>query len=529
MIQEEYSFKDLSFSSKLIRDLIDGREELFSLINTPFNLSQLGEQIKQKKFCEEGRKKLVTAIQQQNSNIELSSLTSENIQALSASNSYTITTGHQLNLLTGPLYSIYKIAQVIVIAQEAKKLFPENHFVPVFWMATEDHDFEEINHIHLFGDQISWEGDGIKDKVVGRIETNSIQQFIDRVLEKYQDEEKQLLIKTITNHYLQHNTLASAHRAIVNVLFNEYGIVIIDGDDPQLKQSFTSIAKQEVLDGFVYEQVGQANLKLDELNYHQQVFVRDCNLFYINDAGVRFRIEKEDEKFKLEDSWLSKEDLITLIEQSPEKFSPNALMRPMYQEKILPNLLYVGGGGEIAYWLQLKAAFERVDLTFPLLRVRDSLLLLTEKMKAQFAALEVDLKDLKENIDLLVKNRVVEQSESDLQLTDAQVQIMKAKSMIFEKVHSVNPGLEQMVEAEFVKMIKAIERIEEKLIKAEKGKHDQLIKNLKKLQQLVYPNGGFQERYENFLPYFLNNNHIISDILSNLTADPKPKIKILTI
>ncbi len=528
MIKSDYSFSELKFSSQLVRDLIEESPKVEPFLNTFFDLDHVYKQIEAKSFSAERRSTLVQALFRQNDQINLSGQTKANIESLNEETTYTITTGHQLNLLTGPLYSIYKVAQVLSITQQLNKQHSGNQFIPVFWMATEDHDFEEINHIHLFGQKFEWNKADQENVIAGRINTVGINGFIDQIDEKFADPDAKEIVRKFLEAYQSTKSLAAATRFLMNMLFGDKGLVIIDGDDLELKALFKPIFKKEVQESLTYTKVNEVNKELDLAGYHQQVYVRECNLFFIDESGVRHRILLEDDSFKFANREFSKEQLLDAIESNPENFSPNALLRPVYQESILPNLAYIGGGGEIAYWLQLKSVFNALNLTYPLLKVRDSILILNSKQQQLLNENEIDLLDLKIGVDHLIKDMALEEANPAIDLTSPRKLIAEAESSIKEKANKINPGLTNMVEAEFSKFAKSLERIESKLIKAEKSKFEGLEKKLDKIKNQIYPNGGFQERYENFIPYMIKYPNFIEEIIELIPANDSTKIRVLT-
>ncbi|MCB9223463.1 MAG: bacillithiol biosynthesis cysteine-adding enzyme BshC [Crocinitomicaceae bacterium] len=529
MLKSNYSFEELKFSSQLIRDLIEEKNTVEPLVTEFFDLAKIETIIRSKEYSSEIRKDLVSALRLQNQEIKLSDASKRNIDLLANENTFTITTGHQLNLLTGPLYTIYKILEVVSLTNELNDRFTEYDFVPVFWLATEDHDFEEINHINLFKEKISWNKDDQNDVIVGRLKTDSMSEFLSLVEDKFHDPAAQQVIKKLTSFYKENGDLAAATRALYNDLFGSYGLVILDGDDPALKSHFTRIMQREVEEEIGYECVMKTNEYLENNGFHQQVFVRGCNLFQIKENGQRVRVAKEDGGLSIGDEIYSAEDLSEMIADQPGSFSPNALFRPLYQETILPNLAYVGGGGEIGYWLQLGELFNMVELQMPLLRVRDSVLLYTQKQKELLDNLDVDLLDLRIGVDQLIKDIAINQAEAELHLEDANAFMIKAKDSILDKVAQIDPGLHSMVEAEFAKMNKTIEKIEARLIKSEKLKHEKTQQQLVKLRDAFFPEGSFQERYENFLLYIIRDADFIQKILSNLKADNTPFIRTIEI
>jgi bacillithiol biosynthesis cysteine-adding enzyme BshC len=527
MLKAYYSFDELKFSSVLIRDLINEKPNIEKYVNRFFDLDGIGQQMEERKFTSEQRSVLVDALKKQSSLGRLSEESNLSISLLAKENTYTITTGHQLNMLTGPLYSIYKIGQVIQICKALRIKYPQNNFVPVFWMATEDHDFEEINHINLFGQKITWNKSDQKDVIAGRIKLNGIESFVSEIEGKYQNPAVKENLDTFLSTYKSSATMAEATRKLVDYLFGKEGIVIIDGDDAQLKKSFQQIAIKEVEDLQVEKTVEATNKTLASEDYHQQVYVRECNLFYIKSDGVRERVKFENEHFIIGEASYTIAEIKDLINRAPQNFSPNALMRPLYQEQILPNLAYVGGGGEIAYWLQLKSTFEAFNIAFPMLRVRDSILLTRQNEVDLMNELSLELMDLKIGVHHILKEMATENAKGELDLAEIKDSLYQTQQALIMKADKVQKGMDSMISAEFAKFSKSIERIEGKMLKAEKGKFEKTQKQIQKITDRYFPNGGFQERYENVLPYFLSDPDFVAKLIPKLQAEKTPVIRLI--
>lgn len=526
MIKKSYSFSEFGFSSKIIRDLTDEKDNVKPFVKDFFAYEKLGDCIDDKAFSHKKRQVLYESLIEQNEDVILSSETRNNIKSLKDEKTFTITTGHQLNLLTGPLYSIYKIIQVIVWVKELSVKFPKTHFVPVFWMATEDHDFEEINHVHLFNSKIEWNKLKQDDFVAGKIKTKDFGDFENQILDKFSDEKLKTKIERLLSHYKSTN-LATATRLLINDLFGEYGLVIIDGDDDSLKEEFFSIIERELNENITFNKVTETNTKLDEAGYHSQVHLRKCNLFYIKDRETRHRIVKVENGFEIDSKFYLKSDLVAVAKQFPERFSPNALMRPLYQETILPNLVYFGGGGEIAYWLQLKELFNELNLPYPLLRVRDSYLLLPEKQIDLMDKLNYSVLELKQNMDDIAKAYTKQNATSDISMIEEVELFNQLKSKLNLKVENKDLGIQRFIEGELVKIENQLDKIEKKLVQNEKKNLEQSIKQIKKLKEKIYPKNGFQERYENVLQYFSNDNFIHAikkEAEQSLTVQPQIKV-----
>lgn len=507
MIKKQYSFKEFSFSSQLIRDLIDKNKQIKPFVTDFFSIEQIKKQIEQKEFTSKQREVLVDCLEKQNLNIELTKASKSNIELLKQSNTYTITTGHQLNILTGPLYSIYKVLQVIVWCEKLNQTDNLNKFVPIFWMATEDHDFDEINHINLFNQKIEWKKNNQINYIAGAIETddNFNHQFKQKVLDLFKDESLKKKVEHLLSYYNNTN-LATASRQLLNDLFGEFGLIIIDGNDPQLKQQFLPVIQQELSKNITYNTVSLTNEKLTYLGYHQQVFLRECNLFYIENKATRHRIIKTELGFNINSKEFTVSELVKEAETYPERFSPNALLRPVYQETVLPNIVYIGGGGEIAYWLQLKTLFNQLQLVFPLLRVRDSYVLMNQKQTNQIKELNLSILDLKQPFDDLIKQYI--KTKNNINFDKENLLLNELKTLLQQKINKKDVGLFRFIESEVTKMNNQLNKIEKKILQSEKKQQEQLVHQIKKLKEKIYPNNGFQERFENFIQYVYQPNFI---------------------
>lgn len=525
MLQKEYLFEELKMSSKLVRDIVNHKDSLKALVGDFYSLENIQKRAASKNHALEARNILVDVLNQQYGDVVVSNATQLNIESLQHPNTFTITTGHQLNLMGGHLYYIYKIAQIINVAKELNSRADGNKYVPIFWMATEDHDFAEINHINLFNQKITWEKQSPHDEVTGRISTEGLNQELQKIESLFQDDSVLAKVRELTHIYKSTKNLAQASRLLVNHLFGEHGIVVIDGDDPKLKSLFKQYMLLEVNEEVGFKTVTATNQYLEKELYHEQVHVRECNLFYIDEHNVRHRIVKESSQFNINGKHFSRKEIAAEIEEFPERFSPNALYRPLYQEVVLPNLAYIGGGGEIAYWLQLKALFEAQGIEMPLIQLRDSILIVDSNQKELLDNLDLSLLDIKLGVDQIIKEITLSTSKEELHIDLGPLEQMR--TTILEQGEKINPGLKGMIEAEFSKISKSIEKIEAKLMKEEKGKHDQLHNKLIKVREKFFPQGGFQERHENFIPYYTKYPDFTSKILSILIPENEAKIRLI--
>lgn len=510
-------------ASGLFTDLSNAltyNQEAFAhLLAAPFSLEAFEAQIQRKTqhFNTAKRQVLVSALQKQYAGFPSAPEVDANIASLGDNNTFTVTTGHQLNLLTGPVYFIYKILHTIRLAEELTAKYPEQKFVPVYWMATEDHDFAEINHTRLFGKNISWDEE--QGGPVGEYELSgwdTVKDTISAFFQNNLDSE----VHAILAQYNGKN-LSEATKSLVHALFSRYGLVIVEPNDKALKQEFVPVMKQEILESFAEKAVQETNAKIEEMGYKTQVFAREINLFYIQ-KGIRERLVLENGKINvLGLGTFSREEIAHQMEQSPEKFSPNVVLRPVYQECILPNLAYIGGGGEIAYWLQFKAAFDACNIPFPLVQVRNSLQLIDANTQKKMAKLRLETKDIFTELNELKRLYVLENSGEELDFAQLDAISIQLSNQITAQVSQVDPALQSFAAAEVVKLEKQVEGIKAKLIKQQKSRFDNAMKQLEDIHEKMFPQNGVQERKDNFFSFCADGN--VFSLLENLKSAIDPE------
>lgn len=434
---------------------------------------------------------------------ELSESQKENLDKFKLDNTVTITTGHQLNLFTGPLYFFYKILQTIKCCEFMNERHPEYNFVPVFWMATEDHDFEEINHFYFKNEKFTWERDF--GNAVGRMNLNGIEKVFESFAGNLnQSKNAKELKELIQSSYLNAENLTEATQKLVQALFNEWGLLMLDADDSRLKKLMIPAFTEDLIDNKAFEVVGETNQRLIDKDYKLQVHPREINLFYLAD-GVRERIVEEDGVFEVLNTELrfSKEEILEELKNSPEKFSPNVILRPLYQETILPNIAYIGGSGEMAYWLQLKDFFESQKVLFPVLIVRNSLLILSEKQNSKLEKLGLEYQVLFSDKSELINNYIQENLGVEIDFKQYEVQLNEMFSKLTEKAIQTDVTFSKMVDAQRTKQLRGFDKMKKRLIKAEKIRQSDRVEQLKELYDAVYPNSSLQERIVNFSELYL--------------------------
>ncbi|MCC6289238.1 MAG: bacillithiol biosynthesis cysteine-adding enzyme BshC [Chitinophagaceae bacterium] len=468
--------------------------------NTP-DLQGLHNAITDKKNKSVNRELLVEALTEQYKNIDTSEKVLANIQQLSLENTFTICTAHQPNIFTGYLYFVYKILHAVKIAEELKSKFPENNYVPVYYMGSEDNDIEELNHINLNGDRLTWQT--TQSGSVGRMHTKGIAEVIEQISGRLSIfPHGPALIAVLKDAYLTSSTIQEATLKLVNFLFKAYGVVVLIADTPVLKKQMIPVFKDDLFNHKPKNIVEATARRLSE-KYHIQVTPRDINLFYMKD-NLRERIVKDDNGFRINNTeiYFTKEAMEKELENNPQRFSPNVVLRGLYQETILPDIAFIGGGSEIAYWLELKDLFIHYNIPFPVLIVRNSFLIIEEKMAELAGKLRIDDELLFDDANTIFSTLVKAQSHQQLSVKKESAALADIYEQIKKISAGVDPTLRQHVDVLKTRAEKNLERLEKKILRAEKRKHQDQQAQIIKLKTQLFPNNSLQERVENILPYY---------------------------
>lgn len=429
-----------------------------------------------------------------------------NIEKLSQANCFTVTTGHQLSLATGPLFFLYKILHVIKQCEELKVSYPNYEFVPVYWMASEDHDFAEIQSVQLFQQILKW--DRSNGGAVGRMNLDGLETVISEIHTKFQnhpDSEIHTLMDAMSGE-----TYGKAFFQFVNELFGHYGLIIMDGDLPLWKEAFSPLLKQELITGFSSKAVEQTNQSLSQAGLPLQVEAKDTNVFYLS-PEKRERIQRTETGFQIGSKELDTESILEALKNHPESFSPNVVLRPVYQEFLLPNLCYVGGPGEFMYWLQLKDVFQEAKVLFPLIQARTSILLLEEKNWNEWQTMGFTTQDLWRNPMELKQEFLEREGSKAIDFSELDELTLKLSSKWTQLTHEVDSNQVSMVEAELTRISKQLFQLKDRLEKIRKGKFDKQLKMIDAISAKCLPKGEPQERSSNLFS-FCADGHVYARI-----------------
>jgi len=497
-------FSKTNMFSKKFNEFIDNHKEK-PYFPTYDNIERIANNFN---LSIDSRKKLSDEITSQYGDIEIPDSVSKNIISIKKENTFTVTTGHQLNIFSGPLYTIYKIISTIKLAENLRVKYKDKNFVPVYWMASEDHDFDEIKTFFSKGKTYEW--DINPSGAVGGIDPSSIKKLAGTIPES---------IEIFEDAYLTSNTLSEAVRKYMNALFSTYGLIVFDPDSKALKASIKELIRSDIFDNTISKVEDSSDEKSD-------VYVRKINFFYMKE-GLRERIESVNDKFVVRESQISfsKQEMEKEINSNPQRFSPNVVMRCLYQQMIMPNVAYIGGPAEVVYWLSFRKFFEKYDGEFPVIVPRDSVLIISSKSSKTLDKYGLDIQDIFNGKNNIEKKSLGVLVDEDKNFSSEIKKIREQFNLIASKYKSVDKTMSPHVLANSKKTEKMLIQVEKRFIKSQKDLNKILVDRVGDLFHECFPEGTPQERKDNIMSFF--NSTFIEDLVRIL--DPMElKFKIIT-
>lgn len=440
-----------------------------------------------------------------------------NIDLLRDDNCVAVVTGQQVGIFTGPMYTIYKAITAVKLADKLSKDFPEYKFVPIFWLAGEDHDFEEVSSVSLFnpaGELVRFEYNTEKKEsdanrgAVGEIEFDeNIEQLFKSVEEALLPTEfKPKVLDLFKTAYQKGMTFNKAFVHLMNVLLEDSGLIFLNSNDAEVKQLLLPVFRRELAETPRSCQLVIDQSAILERQYHAQVKPRSINLFLFHEKG-RYSIEPHPNGYFLKGTrqHFTKDELDALLTQKPEMFSPNVVLRPICQDTLLPTITYVAGPSELAYFGQYNTLYKEFGLPEPIIYPRASITIVEEKVEKVLQRFSLEPLAVFGNLEFL-KQQIAEQI-SDLKAEDffmtAAHSVDESLNQLKPALQSIDPTLLPALENTLEKIHTYLNVLKEKTIAAQKRQHDVSLRQIDKAAANLFPSSDFQERQLNIL-YFLN-------------------------
>jgi bacillithiol biosynthesis cysteine-adding enzyme BshC len=501
-----YSRKSFNYYNDIQLKLAEDQESLSGFIGLPFSLESIEKQIqlKQQSFSLDTRIILKAHFENQYRNIKLSESVQKNIELLGDENSFTITTGQQLTLFGGPAFFFYKIIHCIALTKKLNEKYPKYNFIPLFWLASEDHDKEEISETIIFNQKFSWEND-FSGATGQYLLDDNFREIKNAISNFFANHEQCELHRHISK--FEGNTLSEGIIRYLNSIFEDYGLLLLDPNSASLKKQLIPIFTSEINNLSTFKNVSKVNESLALKGIKPQAKIQEINFFKLT-KNQRLKINFSENNFFIANEQISREQLMVEIENHPESFSPNVFLRPLYQEMILPNIAYIGGPGELSYWLQLKTNFKYFNIPFPLLINRLSVYLIdsatTSKMNNfQFSFLDY----LHQSHDELKKNYLLTTKDFEKINWESIDAPLKKTFLSYKEIYSDStPEIENYLESEWKNIDKSIEKLKFKFQKQIASKHEQKIKQIEQIKNKLIPMSIPQERYYHFFSFCPNGS-----------------------
>jgi bacillithiol biosynthesis cysteine-adding enzyme BshC len=516
--------------SKLFYEYIDSYEKVMDLYPEYFgDESSWEEAIADIKDTDKDYNNPAEILSRQNLAFGSGQKAMENIEKLAEGSAYAVVTGQQVGIFTGPLYTIYKAMTAIKLAQYLHDRY-HKEFVPIFWMESNDHDMGEANHINILDseddlDKIEYypkqytPGCSLKNVMVD----DGFHELISDLSSRFPDTEfKNGVFDIIRESYRVSESISYGFGRLMAQLMGKYGLVLMDPSDPEIKKLMTPIFKRNIESPLEpTDIINSAGENLESRGYESQIEkTHDSTCLFIEEDGLRKKLFFRDEKFNTENGRsFDAPELLSILQNEPERFSPNVALRPVIQDYILPTVAYVAGPGEISYFAQLKGLYEYMNVNMPIIYPRASFTIIENKVERIMEKNGLEVADLKEDYNRLFSelskdiaeeklDHVLESSESEL-------------NGIFERLASdliaFDPNMENIVESAKRKVDHQVNILKQKAYQSQRSRSDILRNQIKRACMNVYPDGKPQERVFNILQYLVYYGlGFLDDIMSSI-------------
>ncbi|MDE2846813.1 MAG: bacillithiol biosynthesis cysteine-adding enzyme BshC [Gemmatimonadota bacterium] len=478
------------------------------------------------------RKALAGILEVQNGRFGADETVLANARSLAGDDTFVVSTGQQTGLLTGPLFTIYKAVTAVKLARRVSEETGVRT-VPVFWMAADDHDYAEINHVHVCrtdGDALRFElsPDDPNDRrsASDRLLGPGIDALLGRFAEALPDSEyRPSAIETLRRHCTTGTSLSDAFARLMTLLFRERGLVLVDPTDPALKPLMRPVFEREIraplsTTGSVLE----ASRDLEHAGFHPQVSRSPdaVNLFLYED-GQRNALRYEDGRFSSRDESLSftGKELLRMLEDTPGRFTHNVITRPLVQDTLFPTLTYIGGPAEIAYYGQLGGVYRQFGLPFPVVYPRASHTLVGARTARVMEKHGLAISHFVQGIESVVDRKLREEMPVPVTegLRAARGDVEAHYRNLKGHVTSIDPGLSRIVAASERKTNFALGRLEEKTLRALKKADGVIRGQIMRADRLLHPNGHLQERVANIWQYVALHGFDVMDTIFEATDE----------
>jgi bacillithiol synthase len=494
-------YQQTGYFSRLVSDYLNGNDFLKNFYELPVSFEGIESAIKNRQAFNTNRQLLSEILEKQYVSLSVPALLKKNLSSLKDKNTFTVTTAHQPAIFTGNLYFIYKIIHVIKIAETLSAKYTDKYFVPVYYMGSEDADIDELGHIYLNNEKIEW--DTRQTGSVGRMSVAGLEKIMDRIEGEFAGFPfGPELIALLRESYSAGDTIQQSTLKLINRLFGEYGLIVLIPDSSDLKACMKSVFTDDLLNHTPF-QITRKNVENLSAQYNVQANPRAINLFYLK-GDIRERIEKIEDHYQVHKTNIrfTRDEILQELEKFPERFSPNVILRGLFQETILPNIAFIGGGGETAYWLELRPLFKHYSVPYPVLVLRNSFLIINKKWKTKIEKAGLSEKSIFLPEEKIVEAQVRRDSQNQLSLEKQIESQRQFYTSLKEITGAIDKTLVQHVNSLEIQSLNKLEELEKKMIRAEKKNHTDVQLKIHEIHSALFPLNNLQERIDNFIPWY---------------------------
>ncbi len=500
-------FRQLPHQPKLFLEYLDHFEKVQSFYFHPPNMPAVTRAARKLDYPDERRAEISSILRRQNIALGAGAETLSNLDRLEKG-AVAVVSGQQVGLFSGPAYSVYKALTAIEIAEElTHEGIPA---VPVFWMATEDHDLDEVRHSTWFdqGKLVRFEFPAGEEtgRPVGRIPLGAqIERLVQEAAEMIANQGSDLLAQYLMESYRPEETYGSAFGKLFARLFAQHGLILMDPLDAGLHKIAAplyqhALAERDVLN----EKLLQRGKDLDHAGFDAQVKVtsRSTLMFHFSD-GVRQVITASAGKFQAGEKTWTREELVHETHIEPEEFSPNALFRPVVQDYLLPTAAYIAGPAEISYFAQSEVIYRHLLGRMPVMLPRPGFTLVDAKANKLLRRYGLTVEDVwagSQGLRHKMEGQSVPRSLSK-NFDRNQKEIAKMLAQLGKQIEKLDPTLKRTVERARKRIEFHIDKLRRKAGRAQDQKTGLLSEHERYLESLLYPHKGPQERELCLLPF----------------------------
>lgn len=508
-------YSEFYSTKSFIHDYLDGRNLKYYL---PFHFTDslayqnIADQLSQRIFPRELVSEVLT---EQNKLFQAGEKTFRQIKEFKDSKALVVVGGQQTGLFGGPLYTLYKAITIIKLADFLSTTIKQK-VIPIFWMASDDHDYAEVNHINLpnlSGQQIEilayGQDDNEKIPVSGRRFSVEIEDKI-QLLYSYlpETEFSSAILERLESAYRQNNSFPLSFGIWMQFILRDFGLIVIDSSDLRFKQSAIPLFRKEI-----DEESPVSKAVIDQTNdiiksgYNPQIRLNNglLNLFFHDPQREIIAISNGELRLKNTDRKFTKSELIQILDKHPEKFSPNAVLRPLYQDTLFPTIAIVLGPSELAYFAQLRKAYESMNVIMPIAFPRTTITLLEPRTERILKKYKLSIQDVFQQKDKMI-NMLTEQEipKSMFSIIDEEEQrVAQIWTKLVDHFSEFDQNLKKPSEIAKGRSISQFSFLRKKLLQAARQKDEVLRSQILKLMNLTYPKNTPQERVFNLLPFYV--------------------------